>query len=261
MQPLTLESFLTSIPTSSNAIEYTREASFTNAAAETAEAGSKPETGITFALNSMPVSTVAHWVKISKQLAADAPALAAYVNTRMAYGVNLRVEQQLGAGDGVAPNISGLLDSGNFTAHGYADADLGATLKKFVLIRMMIADAWANGYPADAIVMNPADAAQLEIDALTSTSNAARINVNAAGQMSVFGLPIVQSIGITADNILVGAFGQSATVHNRQGVTVELSESDGSNFTTNLVTVRAERRLALTVERPAGIIGGDLTPV
>ncbi len=53
---------------------------------------------------------------------------------------------------------------------------------------------------------------------------------------------------------------QAATVHNREGVAVELSESDGDNFTNNLVTVRAERRLALTVEKPAAIIGGDLTP-
>lgn len=260
IKPLTLESFLTSIPTSSNAIEYTRESAMTNNAAEVAEAGAKAETAITFALNTMPVSTIAHWVKISKQLAADAPALAAYVNTRMAYGVNLRVEQQLGAGDGVSPNISGLLDSGNFTAHGYSAANIGATLPKHVLIRKMIADAWAAGYPADAIVMNPADVATLEIEALTTTAGQMRMSVNAAGQPLIFGLPVVQSIGITAGQVLVGAFGQSATVHNRQGVMVELSESDGSNFTTNLVTVRAERRLALTVERPAGIIAGTLTP-
>jgi len=259
-QPLTLESIFPSLPTSSNAIEFTKEASFTNSAAEAAESAEKAESAITWSLVNMPISTVAHWIKISRQLAGDAPALAAYVNSRMVYGVNNRVETQLGAGNGTAPNISGILDTGNFTAHGYAAAALGSTLTKAVLIRKMIADLWAAGYPADAIVMNPADAAQLEIDLFTSTSNAVRMNVNAAGQQTLFGLPIVQAIGMTADNIAVGAFAQAGTIHNREGVIVELSDSDDDNFTKNLVTIRAERRLALAIERPAAILAGDLTP-
>lgn len=259
-QPLTLESFLPSVPTSSNAIEFTKEASFTNNAAETAEGGAKPETDITFSLVNMPVSTVAHWIKISKQLAADNAALAAYVNSRMIYGVNLKVEQQLVSGDGVAPNISGILDSGNFTAHGYLSGDLGTNLKKYQLIRKMIADAWNSGYPADAIILNPADFAQMELDALDSTGNNARVAVDSAGQLRVWGLPVIQSVGMTADQVAVGAFGMACTVHNREGVVVELSDSDSDNFTKNLVTVRAERRLALAVERPAAIRAGDITP-
>jgi len=120
---LTLEGLFPSAPTTSNAVEYTKEASFTNSAAEASEGAQKAESALTWALVNMPISTVAHWLKISKQLAADAPALAAYVNSRMVYGVNRRVETQLAVGDGTAPNISGIFDTGNFTAHGYADAN------------------------------------------------------------------------------------------------------------------------------------------
>ena len=121
MQMLTLESILPSLPTTSNAIEYTREATFVNNAAEAAEGAAKAESDITWSLQNMPISTVAHWIKISKQLAADAPALAAYVNSRMEYGVNRRVETQLAVGNGTTPNISGLFKVGNFTAHGYTN--------------------------------------------------------------------------------------------------------------------------------------------
>lgn len=258
--PLNLESLFTSVPTTSNAVEFTKEASFTNSAAEAAEGVAKAESALTWSLVNMPISTVAHWIKISRQLAADNAALAAYVNARMVYGVNRRVETQLGAGDGVAPNISGILDAGNFTAHGYADANLGATLKKVVLIRKIIADLWAAGYPAEAILLNPADWATIEIDILTATSNAVRVGINGAGQQTLFGVPVVQSVGITADNVAVGAFSQSGTIHNREGVVVELSDSDSDNFTKNLVTVRAERRLALATEVPAAVRAGDLTP-
>lgn len=259
--PMTMESFLPSMPTSSNAIEFTRENVFTNAAAEAAEGAAKAESSLTWTLVNMPISTVAHWIKISRQLAADAPQLAAYVNTRMRYGVNLKVETQIVAGDGTAPNISGILDTGNFTAHGYANAALGSTLKKLVLIRKVLADSWAAGFPADGIVLNPADWAAIEIDLLTTAAGQTLYSVSEGGTPRLFGVPVVQSVGMTADNFAAGAFGQAYMVHNREGVVVDMSESDSDNFTKNLITIRAERRLALATERPAAVRAGDLTPL
>lgn len=259
-QMLTLEALLPSSPTSSNAIEFTKEASFTNNAAEAAEGAQKAESAITWSLVNMPISTVAHFIKISKQLASDNAALAAYVNSRMVYGVNRKVETQLAVGDGTSPNISGMFDTGNYTAHGYADGALGSTLKKLVLIRKVIADLWAAGYPADAILLNPVDWASIEIDLLTTSAGQNRISYDAAGNARLWGVPVVQSVGVAADTFLCGAFQQAYMVHNREGVVVELSDSDGDNFQKNLVTIRAERRLALATEVPAAVRGGDLTP-
>lgn len=258
-QMLTLESLFPSAPTSSNAIEFTKEASFTNSAAEASEGAAKAESAITWSLVNMPVSTVAHWIKISRQLAMDNAALAAYVETRMRYGVNRRVETQLAVGDGTAPNISGIFDTGNYTAHGYADAALGTTLKKLVLIRKIIADLMAAGYPPNAILLNPADWATIENDLLITAAGKIPFDYN-NGQPRLWGLPVVQSVGVTADTFAVGAFNVAGTIHNREGVVVQLSESDSDNFTKNLITLRAERRLALTIEVPAAIRGGDLTP-
>lgn len=260
---LTVESLYASIPTSSNAIEYTKEASFTNSAAEASEGAQKAESALTWSLVNMPISTVAHWIKISRQLAADAPALAAYVNARMVYGVNRRVEGQLVTGDGVAPNIGGFMKSGNYTAHGYTDANLaaiGSSLKKLILIRKAIGDLWNAGYMPNAIVLNAADFATIESEILVSTSTGTQVFYDAAGTPRLFGLPVVQSVGMTADLFAVGDFRSHGSIYNREGVVVELSDSDSDNFTKNLVTVRAERRLALTAEVPAAIRGGDLTP-
>lgn len=259
-QPFSMESLLPSTTTTSNAIEFTRENVFTNAAAEAAEGAQKAESSLTWTLVNMPVSTVAHWIKISKQLAADAPALAAYVNTRMRYGVNQKVDTQLVVGDGTAPNISGTYDTGNFTAHGYANAALGATLKKLVLIRKIMADLYVAGYPADAIVMNPADWAAIEIELFTTAAGQTLYSVNEAGQARLFGIPVVQAIGMAADTFQVGRFSEAYMVYNREGVVVEMSDSDGDNFQKNLITLRAERRLALATEKPAAVRGGDLTP-
>lgn len=260
-QVLTLESLYRAVPTSSNAIEFTKENVFTNNAAEAAEGAQKAESSLTWTLVNMPISTVAHWIKISRQLAADAPALGAYVDLRMRYGVNRRVETQLAVGDGTAPNISGFMDTGNFTAHGYADAALGSVLKKLVLIRKVIGDMEAAGYMPNAIVFNPADWAQIEIDIFTAGSaNVVPFTYDAMGRPVLFGRQVVQSVGMTADTFAVGDFANAGTIYNREGVIVEMSDSDSDNFTKNLITLRAERRLALASEVPAAIRAGDLTP-
>jgi HK97 family phage major capsid protein len=259
-QTLTIETLLNSTTTNSNAIEFTKENVFTNNAAETAEGASKPESSLTWSLVNMPISTVAHWIKISRQVAMDNTLLAAYVNNRMRYGVQRKVETQLCVGDGVAPNISGIFDTGNFTAHGYANADLGSTLKKLVLLRKVIADSWSAGYPAEAILLNPADFATIEIELLTTAAGQVRVAVDQAGVMRLWGVPVIQSVGVAADTFAVGAFSQAYTLYNREGVVVEMSESDSDNFTKNLITIRAERRLALATEVPGAIRAGDMTP-
>ena len=259
----TIEELLTSIPTTSNAIDWVRENVFTNGAAETAEGLQKPQSSITFAPGTMPVSTVAHFIKITRQLAMDNAALAAYINRRMIYGVNLRVENQLVAGNGVAPNLSGLTLAGNFTAHGYTAASMTALglspTNRFDLIGKMMGDAALADYPADVVILNTGDWWTMRL----AKDGQGRYLLGDPGSTvvpSLFGRPVVASNAMTADNVWVGSLSQAATLHNREGVVVEISDSDENNFQLNLLTIRAERRLALTVEKPAAARYGDLTP-
>jgi HK97 family phage major capsid protein len=260
---LMIEGLLNTLPTDSNAVDYVRENVFTNAAAEAAEGASKAESSVTTTLVTEPVSTVAHWIKISKQLANDNAALAAYIDLRMRYGVDLRVENQLINGNGTAPNISGMAKSGNFTAHGYTAANLtsrfGATYTRLDMIRAIIADCASNDYPADAILLNPVDWANIE---LIKDSQLRYVlgDPSREGAPSMWGLPVIPSNAVTSDTVFVASLSQAATLYNREGLVVEMSESDSDNFTRNLITIRAERRCMLAVERPAAIRYGDLTP-
>jgi hypothetical protein len=51
---------------------------------------------------------------------------------------------------------------------------------------------------------------------------------------------------------------QAASVFKRMEANVELSDSDGDNFTRNLITMRCETRVGVAVMLPAGIISGAL---
>ena len=258
----TLEDLLTSLPATSNAVDFVKENAFTNNAAEAAENATKADSTITTTAVSMPISTVAHWIRITRQLAADNAALAAYINLRMVYGVNLRVENQIIAGDGTAPNISGFTKSGNYTAHGYTNASLtGAGLlnNRFDLIGKIIGDTQAANYPADAILVNPVDWWTMRL-AKDSNNRYILGDPGVSQPPTLFGLPVVATNAMTADTVLIASFAQCATFYNREGITVDMSDSDSDNFTKNLITIRAERRCALAVEKPAAVRYGDMTP-
>ena len=259
---LTLESLIPMLPTTSNAIDYVRENVFTNAAAEAAEGVARAESALTTTLVSQPVSDVGHWIKISRQLANDNAALAAYIDIRMNYGVDLRVENQIMVGDGTAPNMSGFTDAGNFTAHGYTAASLtaaGLLNNRFDLIGKMIGDCWAADYPADAITLNPADWWTMRL-AKDANNNYIMGDPGSDAPPMLFGVPVVVTNAVTADTVMVASLANAATFYNREGIVITMSESDSDNFTKKLITIMAERRCALAVERPAAVRYGDLTP-
>ena len=237
--------------TSSNMVEYTRELAFTNNAAETAEGATKPETALTFELVQAPVKTIAHWLKLSKQVMDDAPALASYVDTRLRYGVELRIDQELLNGNGSGQNIGGLTKSGNFTAFTPVSGDnqIDSINKAIYLVA-------AADYQATAIILNPADWGKIE--RTKSTTGEYEFMPNMAMTPTLWGLPVVVSNTMAAGKFMVAALDVAAQVWNRQGVTVEMSEADDTNFQKNLVTVRAEARLALAIYRPASIQYGNL---
>lgn len=250
---LRIRDVLPSGNTASNIIEYTRELAYTNNAAETAEGITKPETDITFELVSAPVRTVAHWIKLSRQVMDDAPAVASYIDTRLRYGVERRIDAQLISGNGVGQNLGGLTKSGNFTAFTPATGDtaLDSLNKAKYLIE-------AADYAATAIVMNPADWGAIERSKTSYGEYVIGDPRSAIGPV-LWGLPVVVSNSMTSGKLLVGAFDIAAQVWNRQGVSVEMTESNDTDFVKNLITVRAEARLALAIYRPASVYYGSLT--
>ena len=76
---LLVESLFNAVPTTAYAIEWLRETGFVNNAAETAEKALKPESNLTFDMQNTTIKTVAHWTRITRQLAADLPTLRAYI--------------------------------------------------------------------------------------------------------------------------------------------------------------------------------------
>lgn len=253
-----IEGLIPAFQTESSIVEFTRESASTNSAAERAQGVAAAESSVSVTLETAPVQTVVHFLKVSRQLVADAPRFAEWINSTLIVQLNTRVEAQLIGGDGVSPNLAGLSLAGNFTAHGYASAGLGAIHQRVELIRRVIEDIELTGEGADGVILNPADWSTIE--RLKDTQNMYLGEPFAGGPGLLWKVPVISSAAMPADKFLVAPFRTSAEIHNREGPAIRVSEEDGSNFREGLVTVLALRRVALAVTRPASIRGGDLTP-
>jgi HK97 family phage major capsid protein len=79
-----------------------------------------------------------------------------------------------------------------------------------------------------------------------------------AAGMNPFGVNVILSNNMAAGKFLIGALRSSAVLYNRSGAVIEMGFV-GNDFTQNLITIRAEERLGLGTERPAGILYGDFS--
>lgn len=252
--PLTIRQLLNSAPTNSNAVTVRRESSFTNAAAEVSQGATKPESDIAFELKTVPVETVATTLKVTQQMMADAPSLMAYIDNRLRFALAARIDAQLLNGNGTSPNLSGITDTGNFVAYTPGSGDLlfdAINKAKYLL--------WAKGFAPDAVIVNPADwgAAERTREGTGSGMYLAGLpGTNSA--MNPFGVRIVMSNNMTQGKFAIGTFNQAAMVYNRQSTTVEVGYVN-DDFSRNLLTLRAEERLALAVDQPNAILYGDFS--
>ena len=268
--PFRQHSVLDFIPTgqtTSNSMEYTREIpaeesppGFTNNAAERSEGAAKPQSDVLFELVNDPVRTIAHWLKLSRQVLDDAPALQSYIDRRLAFGVRQRLETQILSGNGTAPNLAGLASAGRNIAFTPASGD-----NQFDSINKAKYAMIGRDYAPAAVFLNPQDWGAME--RLKVGTGDARYIAGEGGALSYInnGLtPLVWGLQVVPNNnVPTGKFyvvdPSAMQLFYRQGATVEMFEQDDTNVQSNLVTVRAELRAALCVFTPAGVSYGDLT--
>jgi HK97 family phage major capsid protein len=78
------------------------------------------------------------------------------------------------------------------------------------------------------------------------------------GVLRINGIPVFKATWLTANKYYVGDWSRVNKVVT-QGLSLEFSEQEGTNFVKNNITARIESQTALAVEQPAAIIYGDFT--
>lgn len=246
--------------TDSNLIEFTRESAFTNNAGPTVSGSpeayenvTKPESAITFTLVNEPVVTLAHFIPASKQVLDDAAGLQSHINGRLMYGLKLKEETQILSGTGANHQLNGLITQA--TAFTQTSPN---TTNEVDIIRLAIKQAHVAEYNPDFLVLNPADWYDIEIRKVGASDDRYVVgNPNNMHTHNLWGLPIVVTNSISSGTFLMGS-SRACEIKDRQQAAVEMSLEDSTNFQKNMVTIRAEERLALCVYRTEAFITGSL---
>ena len=253
---MTIRDLLSVGRTTSNSIEFVQETGFTNNAAPVAEGALKPESSLEFNLQTTPVRTIAHWIQASKQILQDVPALQSYIDTRMRFGLEIEEEDQILSGDGTGQNLLGLIPQATpFDTGRVRPGDTRIDVIRRAMTQVRLAE-----YRADAIVLHPSDWEEIE---LTKTDDGAYVWANPRGLLgpTLWGLPVIDTTAVEEGEFLVGNFQMAAMLWDREDAVVDISTEDRDNFVKNMVTIRAEERLALEVSRPEALIYGDFDEV
>lgn len=245
------------IPCSGSGVEYSRELAFTNNAATQAggspvayEGVTKAESGITFELVNARVPTIAHWLKMSRQVMDDQPALASFINMRLTYGLELELERQIISGDGTGGDMAGLAAAATAFTPTSGDTELDSLSRAKASLE-------AANFTPDCVVLHPTDYGVME-RIKTTTGEYVIGQPAGALQPVLWGVPVFRSATVPAGKFLMADLSGSCALFMRQDAVVEMTESNEADFTANLVTVRAELRAVLGVFVPAGVLYGDL---
>lgn len=243
-RPPTILDYIPTVTTDQSAIVFMEETTFTNAAVEIAEGAAKPAATLVYTERNNPVRKIAVFLPVSDEQLEDVPRMKSLIDNRLGFMVRQRLAGQILTGDGIAPNLKGLLNTAgiNTQAKG-ADPTPDAVYKAMVLCMTV-------GFAIpDLAVFNALDWQDVK---LLRTADGLYIwgNPSDAGPDRIWGLPVAIEQGLTQNTAVVGAFQQFAELDIKKGLTVEVGYNN-DDWTKNLQTVRAEMRAAVVFYRPS----------
>jgi HK97 family phage major capsid protein len=206
--------------------------------ATVSEGATKPQIDLDLVEASAPAEYIAGWLRISNKMLDDVTGLTAFLQSRLLEKLLVAEDAQLLNGDGTAPNISGITDTGNFTAaSGAATIDVEQLVQAISQLEEL--DREATG-----IVLRPSDLPGI-------------VTMSPEGVLRIAGVPVSRTTAMTVDKFIVGDFNQGAMLLIREAPRVEFFREDGTNVRENKVTVRVEERVAFPIFGSNYFIYGD----
>lgn len=201
------------------------------------------------------LSTIAGFIKESGDMITDLAFLKSDIDGRLLYNLSIAEEKQLLNGDGTGKNINGLLNRDGIQT--YEATDAGNDVAILHAQSMISTD---TGMMPDALVINPTDYEAIRLKKDNDGNfigggpfygvNGGALNITP----SLWGMNTVVTPAVAAGTAIVGSFKGAATFYRKGGVAVEATNSNDTDFISDLVTIRAKERVALAVRKPKAFV-------
>lgn len=214
--------------------------------------------------------TIAHLTEpIDRSTLMDVALLQDYLEGALRDGVMLELEDQVLNGDGstagILDNLEGILETSGIQGQAWDTNRLVTARKAVTTLENENLDtggfAWA---------MNPSEWEAFEL--LTDEAHFVLGDPGTAGQnppidrarRTLWGYKVVTTTAMVDGTALLGDFGGSVTIREREGVTITWSDavtiSGATAFERNQVLFRGEGRWGAEVSRPSAFVEVDLVP-
>lgn len=238
--PTPLLDAISRVPVSSNSIEYVAWMKVAGGADVVPEKGVKPSVEYGPQVESDTLDTIAVYTQLTRQLIEDMPTVRTYIDNELVRDV-ARKEEELAravlSASATIPTVTG--------------EDLLAA------IRIGIATVETAGYTPNAVLMNPADWAALDMAVMSSTLVGPQV------RQSFWGLTPIPDPTQPEGSAVVGDFKSAMTQWYRSAIGLYITDSHADTFLKNVFTLLAERRSLTAIVRPGALarVGAEAAPV
>ena len=245
-RPIQLIDVMPSLPTSQSAVVYMQEVTFTNSAAEIAEAGEYPESALKLEEKSSPVRKIGTTIPVTDEQLEDEPMARAYLNQRLPFMVRQRLDLQIAAGAGSENELTGLISAAGKEQAKSTDSAIDAVYKARTKVKLE-----GRGIATHALLHDN----DWQGIRLTTTEDGIYLYGPPMdpGPERIWGLPVVLSDALTEGTGLVLDINETALAI-RRGVEVRISDSHAETFKEGKQTLRADLRAALVTFKPNAIV-------
>ena len=236
-----------SVNISGGTYTYPREGAGEGSIATQTEGSSKSQRDYDFTMVDLNTDFIAGFTRYSKKMANNLPFLTSFIPNA------LRRDYAI-AENSIFNTV--------LAAAATASAQIITGKNKIEMLLNEIATQEGLNFPVNAIVVRPADYWDiLKTEKSTGSGyGLPGIVTLEGGQLRINGIPLLKANWLAANKYYVGDWTRINKIVT-EGLSLEFSETEGSNFVNNNITARIEAQVGLAVEQPAAIIYGDFTAV
>lgn len=253
-EPTRIASLFPRVTMPGPSIEYIRHTGNSGSAGMVAPGGQKPEITLATDVVTATARKIAAHIGVTTETLLDFQSSSGYITAALQHSLTSAENVGLLNGDGVAPNLTGLLTTPGLLTRAQAASD--ETVLDVIEKSLNDLRTGASFTEATGIVMHP-DAFSAARLLKNTLGNYVLGEPTDAGPATLWGKPVVCTTDIDPKTVVVGNFADGGAVLMRQGVTVQ-TQSAGADFTTNIVRYLAEERIALAIYRPSMFVNVTL---
>lgn len=231
--------------TTFSTVKYMEETTLTNSAAEATEGAAYAESALALTEKSSEVRKIATFLPVTDEVFEDEARARSYVENRLPFLLQQRLDSQCLVGNGTAPNLRGTENVSGINSQALGTDPIPDAIYKGM---RQIRD---TGFAEPShVFIRPS---KWESVRLLRTADGMYIwgNPSEAGPERIWGVPVIQTTAPTATKAVLGDYRNFSELSVRRGIDVQVSNSHSDYFTKGTLALRADVRVALIHYRPS----------